>query len=116
MAIEHLIRDSDNKIRLQLTEDGSAISGAWTALDIYFGGVHLTRAADGDGVSLSTSTGILEISPGDLTTGEKADVAELRAGRSYKVKIVVTSSLNDDGAVFGEDGTGIYFKIADKPA
>lgn len=116
-VIEQLIRDSDNLIKLQLTEDGAAISGAWTGLDITFGGVTITRTADGDGVTLSTATGILSISPGDLKTTEKSAIDLLQVGNSYRAQIVVTSTLNDDGVVFGGQGsTAILFAISDKPA
>lgn len=116
MPVQHFIRDSDNLIKLTLTEDDEAITGAWSELDIYIGNVHIHRTADGDGVSLDTSTGLLTISPGDLTTDEKAELALLRRW-SYKTQIVVTSVLNDDGAVFGGDGSEtLYFNISDKPA
>lgn len=116
-VLEQFIRDSDNQIKLTLTEDDEPISGIWTGLDIHFGGVTISRAADGNGVSLNTSTGILIISPGDLTTDEKAAIALLRADRNYRAQIVVTSTLNDDGAVFGGNGsTAILFHISDKPS
>jgi hypothetical protein len=113
---EQFVRDSDNQIRLQLLEDGAAVSGEWTQLDICFGGVTITRAESEDGVALSTTTGILTINPGDLTTDEKAAIAALPK-KMYRVEIIVTSSENDDGAVFGGDGSErIYFRISDKPA
>lgn len=116
MISEQLIRGADNQIKLVLTEDGVPISGAWTGLDIHIGDVVITRTADGDGVTLSTSTGMLIINPADLTAPEVAALDALNKNRSYKVQIVVTSVLNDDGAVFGGNGSdGIYFFISDKP-
>jgi hypothetical protein len=116
-VIEQFIRDSDNQIKLTLTEDGAAVSGAWSELDVIINGdVVLHRTADGDGVSFATDTGILIIQPGDLTNDEKAAIDLLRANQAYPVQIVVTSILNDDGAVFGGAGsTKILFHISDKP-
>lgn len=116
MPIEYFIRDSDNQIKMTLTEDDDPVIGAWTELDIYFGGVALHRTADGDGVSLNTSTGLLTLTPSDLTALEKADIAELSTRKSYAVRIVVKSALNDDGAVFGGSGSGkIIFLLSDAP-
>lgn len=115
MAIEYFIRESDNQIKLTLTEDGTAIFGAWTAIDIHIGSKIIHRDADGNGVSLDTSTGLLTISPGDLTTDEQEDIALLPANRLYRTRIIVTSTLNDDGAVFGGSGADpLYFHISDK--
>jgi hypothetical protein len=116
MPIEYLIRDSDNLIKLTLTEDDVAISGAWSALDIDIGGVMIHRTADGDGVALDTSTGILTLSPGDLTADEKAALAELSTQKHHRGRIVLTTTLNDDGVVFGGAGSEpLFFHISDKP-
>lgn len=115
MAIEYFIRGSDNQIKLTLTEDDVAIFGAWTALDIHIGSKSIHRDGDGDGVSLDTATGLLTISPGDLTVEEQADIALLTANCMYRTRIVVTSTLNDDGAVFGGAGADpLYFHVSDK--
>jgi len=115
MAIEYFIRGSDNQIKLTLTEDDLAIFGAWEAVDIYIGSKSIHREVDEDGISLDTSTGILTITPGDLTVDEQADLATLIAGRLYRGRIIVTSTLNDDGAVFGGSGADpLYFHVSDK--
>lgn len=115
-VLERLIRNSDNQIKLTLTEDGVNISGLWSALDIFFGDVTIHRTANGDGVTLSAVTGVLTINPADLTVDEKAAIDLLSSGRNYRAQIVVTSTTNDNGAVFGGDGsTAIYFHISDKP-
>ena len=117
MPIEYLIRDSDNQIKLTLTEDDIAVAGPWDAIDIDIGGIMINRTADGDGVTLDTSTGLLTITPADLTTDEKAALAELRGSRFYRGRIVLTSTLNDDGVVFGgPDADPLFFHISDKPA
>ena len=113
--LEQLIRNSDNLIKLTLKEDGVAISGAWDELDVWIGGVQIHRIVDGDGITLSDSTGLFTLSPGDLTAPEKAALDLLPTGR-YRAQIIVTSALNDDGAVFGGEGSGgIFFQISDKP-
>lgn len=115
-VVEDFIRGSDNQIKLQLTEDDDPILGAWSGLDIHIGDVVLTRTASQDGIVLSEATGVLTINPADLDPAELTALEALRAGVSYKVKIVLTSVLNDDGVVFGGAGsTRIYFNIVDKP-
>lgn len=119
MAIEQFIRNSDNQILLTLTEDRVAVTGAWTGVDIFFDNeLVIHRTVDGDGVTFSTVTGILTINPGDLTTAEKTAIDLLDAERFYRTKIVITSSTNDDGAVFGGAGAAdpLYFYISDKPS
>lgn len=119
IVLEQFIRNSDNQIKLTLTEDEEAISGAWSELDIWIQDVHIHRTADGDGVELNTSTGVLILTPSDLLPAELDAVAELSTMRPHRVRIVVTSVLNDEGVVFG-GGTGaamnIYFHVSDKPA
>ena len=119
VVLEQLIRNSDNQVKLVLTEDGIPISGAWSELDIWIGDVQINRTADGDGVELNTSTGILTLTPADLLPAELSAIAELSTYRRHKVEIVVTSTLNDEGVVFG-GGIGadmnIYFQVSDKPA
>lgn len=117
MVIEQFIRNSDNQIRIALLEDGVAISGLWDELDIYFGGVQIHRTADTQGVALSTVTGVLTINPADLAADELTAIDLLTPNRVYRVKIVVTSSPNnDDGVVFGGPGSGgIVFNVTDKP-
>lgn len=114
-VVEQLIRGSDVQIKLTLTEDGLPISGAWDSIEIYIGDVLIERNADGDGVSLSTSTGVLILTPADLTTLEKTALDALNF-QLYPVRIVVVSTLNDDGVVFGGNGsTRILFNISDRP-
>ena len=116
MPIENLVRNSDNQIRLTLTENGEAVTGVWTGLDIWVGAVNLHRDADGDGITLDVATGLLTIIPANLTTDEKTELEALSARRSYRVRIVVTGALIDDGAVFGGDGAEkIIFQMSDKP-
>lgn len=116
-VVENFIRNSDNKIKLTLTEDGGAVSGAWDQLDIHIGrSVLISRTANGNGVTLDESTGLLTISPGDLLPGEIEALNALATTRAHRVQIVVTTTLNDDGAVFGGDGSDrISFRISDKP-
>jgi hypothetical protein len=117
MPIENFVRGGDNQIKLTLTEDGAAISGDWDALDIWFGGVHLTRSENGDGITLDTSNGLLTLTPADLLADEIAAIRALSARESYRVRIVLTSVVNDDGAVWGGNPalTDIIFVISDKP-
>lgn len=116
MPTEHFVRNSDNQIKLTLTEDGIAITGAWTELDIFIAGVEIHRDADADGVELNTSTGLLTLTPGDMTTDEKTELDALSTLCGHRVKIVVYSVINDDGAVFGADGSErIIFMMVDKP-
>lgn len=113
MIVEHFIKGSENRVVLTLTEDGVAISGAWTQLDIFIGDLQITRLVDGDGVSLDPVTGILTIIPADLTE----DLSALLAGSRHRVQIVVTDATNDDGAVFGgDDSDQLTFFISEKPA
>lgn len=115
-VIESFIRHSDNQIKLTLTEDDEAVSGEWTQLDININGALISRAANGNGVTLDASSGLLTISPADLLSAEKAAIDTLTTARIHRVQIVVTSSVNDDGAVFGGKGEDqIYFRISDKP-
>lgn len=119
--IERFVRDTDNQVSITLTESGTPISGAWTGLDIFIGAglseqVTLTRSSDADGVTLATGgTGVLTINPGDLTAEEKTAVDALLLNHKYRVKIVVTTSTNDDGAVFPDEDSRLYFLIHDKP-
>lgn len=116
-VVEQLIRGSDVQIKLQLTEDGAAIFGAWDSLEVHIGdAVVLDRSADGDGIELSTATGILVLTPANLTVPEQTELLTLNR-QLYAVRIVVFSTLNDDGVVFGGNGsTRILFNISDKPA
>jgi hypothetical protein len=57
------------------------------------------------------------ISPADLAAPEITALAALIPSRIYPVQIVVTSTLNDDGVVFGGPGSmPIVFHVSDKPA
>jgi hypothetical protein len=117
MPIEQFVRHSDNQIKITLTEDDEAVSGAWDSLDIWIGSVNIHRDDSADGVTFSTSTGLLTITPADLTSDEQDDLDALSAKRSYLVRIVVTTALNDDGAVWGGVGSEkIIFTISDKPS
>lgn len=110
---EHFIKGADNQITLTLTEDGTAISGAWTQLDIWIGSLRITRTSDGGGVTLNTTTGRLTINPADLTE----DLGSLVVGEKYRVQIVITDATNDDGAVFGGSGSDqLTFIISEKPS
>lgn len=115
MLTEYFIRNSDNAIKLTLTEDGVPISGSWTALDVSIGTVTLHRSGDGDGLSLGFADGLLVIDPGDLLPAEITALAALQKG-FQPVQIVVTSAVNDDGAVFGGSANDrIRFFVSDKP-
>lgn len=111
--LEHFIKGSDNQISLTLTEDGDAIAGQWTSLEIWIGDLQIQRAADGDGVALNTSTGVLTITPADLSE----DLSSLVVGETYRVQIVVTDAVNDDGALFGGNDSPewLEFQISQKP-
>lgn len=117
-VVEQFIRSSDVQIKLTLTEDGLPISGAWSSLEVWVGDeLFIERSADGDGISLSTSTGILIFTPADLTAPEKALFLALTRGQLHPIRIVVFSVLNDDGVVFGGAGsTRILFNVTDRPA
>jgi hypothetical protein len=115
MLTEYFIRNSDNAIKLTLTEDGVAISGTWTGLDIIIGSVTLHRTANGDGITLNSSTGLLTLNPGDLLPAEITLINALQKG-FQPVQIVVTSAANDDGTVFGGSANDrIRFFVSDKP-
>ena len=113
---ENFVKDSNNIISLTLTEDGTAISGAWTDLDIDFYrngtlALNISRTADGTGVALNTSTGILTINPAQLSE----TLTDLIAGVLYRIFITVKDSTNPEGAIFGaEDSTSrLYFLVTD---
>ena len=116
MVIENFVRGSDNQIKLTLTEDGEAITGNWDELDIWIGDNQIHRDVDGDGVSLSTTTGLLIIIPEELTAAEIFALDQLSSKQSYRVQIIIKSALNTNGAVFGGSGSDrIFFTISDKP-
>lgn len=113
---EHFIIGSDNEITLTLTEDGTAISGAWTGLDIYIGSpavVTITRTSDGGGVALNTSTGVLTIRVGDLTE----DLSALVSGRLYPIWVKLTTATHDDGVDFGgpDSSDQLFFLVTSRP-
>ncbi len=109
---EYFVKDKNNLVRVILTKDDVPVSGSWTQLDIYFGGVTITRNADGNGVTLDTGgTGELVIDPGDLTE----DLSSVTEGK-YRVKIVLTDTSNNEGVVFGEDGDDtLHFIVREPP-
>lgn len=111
---EHFIKGSDNQIKLILTEDGSAISGAWTRLEVWIGDLEIERTTDENGIALNTSTGELTITPADLTE----DLSSLVVNRLYRVLIVLVDATNDDGALFGgNDSTDrLYFLVSELPS
>lgn len=115
-VLERLIRNSDNQIKLILTEDGDPIAGAWEEISVHIGrDVVLTRTASGDGIEFS-ETGVLIIIPADLMTSEIAALDALPIDTYQRVRIVLTSVLNDQGVVFGGSGsTAIIFHVSDKP-
>jgi len=116
MSTEYFIRGSDNQIKLALTEDNLPISGEWIAVDIHIVSKVIHRDINEDGVSLDIPTGILMITPGELTSEEQADIAELASNRNYRTYIVITTTLNPNGAVFGGPGSNpLFFHISDKP-
>ncbi len=116
MISEQLVRHSDNQIRLILTEDGDPITGAWTSIEIFLGGISILRTQNEDGITLSTTTGLFTLNPADLTAPEVLLLDTLTAGVGYRVQIVIKSAINDDGAVFGGEGSdSIFFFISDKP-
>lgn len=114
---EDFLKGTNNVIALTLTEDGAAIAGAWTEVEISIGewddSVQITRTADGDGVALNASNGVLTINPGQLSE----DLTSLVAGE-YPVYVRVTDATNPDGAVFGgSDSTDrLVFVVSEPPA
>lgn len=110
---EFFLRGTDNQISITLTENDVAISGAWTRLEIWIGSLEIERNVDGNGVALNTSTGVLTITPADLTE----DLSSLVDGQEYDVLVRVVDSGNDDGAVFGgEDSDArLIFKVSTPP-
>ena len=118
---EYFIKGSDNKITLTLREDAVAISETPTELAIYIGDdpnnpvVTMTRAAPiGDGVSYAA--GVVEITPADLTE----TLADLIPGSKHRVFIVVKTSADPNGVVFGQDddegSTELVFHVRKNPA
>lgn len=96
---EHLVAGSDNTITLTLTEASSPISLVWTQLDVVFGGVTITRTANGDGITFSG--GVLNLIPGSLTTAEKAVITALPKPKLFRTYITVTAASEPSGVVFG---------------
>jgi len=105
---EHFIKDSDNLITLTLTEDGSAITGSWTQVDVYIGPVTISRTSEVGGITFSN--GVLTIQPGNLTE----DLTALTVGL-HRVYIVVISGSNINGVYFGADDStdSLYFQVSD---
>ena len=117
---EQFLKSRNNVITLTLTEDGAAISGSWTDLDIDIIDIksqavalNISRTSDGDGVALNTSTGVLTINEGLLTE----DASVLKNNKLYRAVVTVKSSTNAQGAVFGgEDSTDkLYFYVSAPP-
>ena len=111
---ERLIKGSDNIISLTLTEDGSAIASTATeiVIKLYQGhglqsALTITRTPTGDGITFVS--GLLEITPSDLTE----DLSVLVHGRVYRAIITVKTVGEPDGVVFGgaDSENKIYFHI-----
>lgn len=114
---DHLVRNSDNQVKRTLTQGGIPIVGVWTSLEVFIGGVKLTRAADGNGLALSTTTGELVITPADLLAQEIIDLDALAEDFYHDALVTVFSVANNDGAVFGDADSADrwFFTVGDKP-
>ena len=113
---EHFLKSTNNIITLALTEDGTGISSTWTDLDISICDpdslveqLNISRAANGDGIALTTDTGILTIDVGRLIE----DLSTVFVGRLYRVFITVQDSLNPQGMRFGKGDTAsrLFFRV-----
>lgn len=115
---EKFIKSRNNVITLTLTENGTAVAGAYTDLDIDL--VHpekgtvalnISRTSDGNGVALSATTGVLTINPGLLTE----DLSALLSGATYRVYVRVIDGSNAQGVIFGADDSDalLYFAVSD---
>lgn len=117
---EHFIKGSNNVITVTLKEDGSAITGSWSALNIHFCSPNdlstavltITRTSNSSGIALSN--GVLTINPANLSE----TLTSLVVGRLYRIIVKVTdATTNTTGAYFGEeDGDErLYFLVLDPP-
>lgn len=112
MTTKTLIKGSNNVVTVTLTEDGSAIGGAWTELDIYIGtdAFNIHRTSNGNGVALAA--GVLTINPGQLTE----DLSTLPSGL-HRAYVRIKTSTNAQGAYWGADDTPgqLHFDVSDPP-
>lgn len=115
---EHLVKESDNIITMTLTEDDVAVTGSWTQIDVHMLDLRdasvltITRTSEADGIGFSS--GILTITPGDLTE----DLSVLNANNLYRSYIQVTSSSALNGDYFGGSDTNdtkLYLYVTDPP-
>ena len=110
---EHLVQDSDNTITLTLTEAGSAIALSWTRLDIAFGGVTITRTVNENGITFNS--GVIDLTPGSLSTAEKVLVTALVKPKLYRTYITVIADTEPSGVVFGasDSDNKLYLYVTD---
>lgn len=105
------VKGSDNIISKTLTEDDSAISVAWTELDVVIGPVTLTRTVSERGISFAS--GIVEITPSEIDE----DLSALIVGEKYFVWFVVKTATDTAGVVYGagDSDVGLIFQIENNP-
>lgn len=112
---EYLVKGSNNKINLNVLENGADPGVTPTQIDIVFFGpfsavVVATISRSPTGAGVTYSAGAIEIDPGLLT--ESLD--ELLDGRIYRVEINITTGADAQGVVFGgpDSGARLYFHVS----
>jgi hypothetical protein len=110
---ENFIKGSDNTVSITLTEDETAFALTPTEISVVIGDVvTITRSPSGAGLSYSGGV-LLDIVPRTLTE----DLSALGDGSTHRVKVVVKTSSETSGIVFGDDDYAekLYFKISSNP-
>ncbi len=108
------VKDADNVVELDLTENGSPLTNTPTEIKLEIGSViTITRTPTGTGIAFDTGTGRLTVTPADLTE----DLSGLVVGTLHKVRVLFTDSTNTNGVAYGAgDSAGrVFFKIETAP-
>lgn len=112
-TVEDFVKGSNNVVTLTLDEGGTAITGAWTELDIRIGvdGFAINRTSNGAGIALTN--GVLTINPANLSES----LASLPCGRHRVTVRVKDGTTNTTGAYWGAADSDplLAFDVSDPP-
>lgn len=112
---DYFIRGSDNVISTTLTEDGTPIVVTWTEVTVGFetlrGGrsvLDITRSSETAGFTFQT--GVLELTPADLTE----DLSVLEDNNLYKIRITVKTAQEPSGVVYagGDSDNRLFYHVS----